>query len=165
MRLHELWILTRAPFTGYGTGSTNDHQRSWRPRITTHWQDRYIRIFHLRNRTVAASTTAAGIPGLRRISSQTVRNRLRQHGIRPRRSYFGAVLTPLHRHESVRWYNRLRGWTFETGEELGSATSLVFCCRNKIAEYVYIGERFSSSLCSGSGSSVMMWAQMTAKQT
>jgi transposase len=85
------------------TGSTHDHQRSGRPRIATPGQDRYIRVFRLRNRTVAASTTAAGIPGLRRISSQTVRNRLRQHDIRPRRLYFRAVLTPLHRRERVRW--------------------------------------------------------------
>ena len=84
------------------TGSTNDCQRSGRPRITTPGQDRYIRVFHLWNQTVAASTTAAGIPRLRRFSSQTVRNRLRQHGIRPRRSYFGAVLMPLHRRERVR---------------------------------------------------------------
>ena len=54
------------------TGSTNDCQRSGRPCITTPGQDRYIRIFHLPNRTIAASTTAAGIPGLRRISSQIV---------------------------------------------------------------------------------------------
>jgi transposase len=91
------------------TGSTNDHQRSGRPRIATPGQDRYIRVFHLGNRTITASTTAAGIPGLRRISSQTVRNRLQQHGIRPRRPYFGAVLTPLHRRERVRWCNILRG--------------------------------------------------------
>ena len=65
------------------TGSTNDRQRSGRPRITTPGQDWYIRVFHLRNRTVAVSTTAAGIPGLRRISSQTVHNRLRQHGTDP----------------------------------------------------------------------------------
>ena len=84
------------------TGSTNDRQRSGRPRITTPGQDWYIRSFHLRNRTVAASTTAAGIPGLRRFSSQTVRNRLQQHGIRPRRPYFGAVVMPLHRRERVR---------------------------------------------------------------
>jgi hypothetical protein len=32
--------------------------------------------------------------------------------IRPRRPYFGAVLTLLHRHERVQWCNRLRGWTF-----------------------------------------------------
>jgi hypothetical protein len=44
------------------TGSTNDRQRSGRPRITTPWKDRYVRVFHLRNRTVAASTAAAEIP-------------------------------------------------------------------------------------------------------
>ena len=48
------------------TGSTNDRQRSGRP-----GQDRYIRVFHLRNRTVVASTTADGIPGLQRISLLT----------------------------------------------------------------------------------------------
>ena len=94
------------------TGSSNDRPRSGRPCITTPGKDRYIWVFHLRNRTVFASTTAVGIPGLRWISSQTVRNRLRQHGIRPRRPYFGAVFTPLHRRERVRWCNRLRGWTF-----------------------------------------------------
>ena len=56
------------------TGSTNDRQMSETPSITTSGQDRYIRVFHLRNRAVVASTTAAGIPGLRRISTQTVRN-------------------------------------------------------------------------------------------
>ena len=49
-------MLTRAPFPGNGTdfnttGSTNDL-------IATHGQDRYIRVFRLQNRTVAASTTA-----------------------------------------------------------------------------------------------------------
>ena len=56
------------------TGSTNDRQRSGKPRIATPGQYQYIRVFHLRNGTVAASTTTAGIPGLRRISSSTVRN-------------------------------------------------------------------------------------------
>ena len=56
------------------TGSTNNRQRSGRPRIITPGQDRYILIFHLPNRTVAASTTAVGIPGLRGISSQIVHN-------------------------------------------------------------------------------------------
>jgi transposase-like protein len=84
------------------TGSCNDRPRSVRPRIAIPGQDRYIRVFHLRNRTASASTTAVRIPGLRRISSQTVCNRLRQHVIRPRRPYFGALLTPLPRRERVR---------------------------------------------------------------
>ena len=35
--------------------STNDRHRNGRPRITTLGKDRYIRVFHLRNRTVAPS--------------------------------------------------------------------------------------------------------------
>ena len=31
---------------------------------------------------------------------------------RPKKPYYGAALTPLHRHERVRWCNRLRGWPF-----------------------------------------------------
>jgi hypothetical protein len=84
------------------TGSTNDDQRSVRPRIATHGKDRYIWVFHLRNRTIAVSITATGILGMRRTSSQTVRNRLRQHGIRPIRPFFGEVLMPLHLREIVR---------------------------------------------------------------
>jgi transposase len=78
------------------TGSAQDRPRSRRPRITTPAQDRYIRVFHLRNRTVTATATAAGIPSLRRIYTQTVRNRLRQRKIRPRRPYVGSVLTQVH---------------------------------------------------------------------
>ena len=158
-------MLTSAQFQGYGTGSTNDRQRSGRPRITTHGQDRYIRVFHLRNWTVVASTTAAGIPGLRRISSQTVRNRLRQHGIRPRRPYFGAVLTPLHRHERVRWYNRLRGWTLHNWRRIRFSEELRFLVPKRDGRIRVYRRTFLFLLCLGSGGSVMMWAQMTAKQT
>ena len=158
-------MLTRAPFPGYGTGSTNDRQRSERPRITTHGQDRYIRVFHLRNRNVAASTTAAGIPGLRRINSQTVRTRLRQHGIRPRRPYFGAVLTPLHRRERVRWYNRLRGWTFRYWRRIWFSDESRFLLQKQDGRIRVYRRTFLFLICSGSGSCVMMWAQMTAKQT
>ena len=65
------------------TGSAEDRPRSGSPRISAPAQDRYILLFHLRNRTVTATTTAAWIPGIRRISAQTVRNRIRQCGIRP----------------------------------------------------------------------------------
>ena len=144
------------------TGSTNDRQRSGRP--TTPGQDRYIRAFHLRNRTVAASTTAARIHGLRRISSQTVRNRLRYHGIRPRRPYFGAVLTPLHRGERVRWCNRLRGWTFRNWRRIWFSDESRFLLQKRdgrIRVYRRRNERFSSSCVqevdSFDGGSVMMW--------
>ena len=150
------------------TGSTNDRQRSGRPRITTPRQDRYIRVFHLRNRTVAASTTAAGIPGLRRISSQTVRNRLRQHDIRPRRPFFGAVLTPLHRRERIRWCNILRGWTFRNWRSIWFSDESRFLLQKRdgrIRVYRRRNERFSSSCVqevdSFGGGNIVMWATIS----
>lgn len=68
--------------------STNYHARSRRLRITIPVQDRCIRVFQLWNRPVPASQTDYDIPGQRRISAQTVPNRLREHGIRARRPYF-----------------------------------------------------------------------------
>ena len=121
---------------------------SGRPRITTSVQYRCTRIFYLRNRTVAASTTAAEIPGLQRISSQTVRNRFRQHGIRLRRPYFGAVLIPLHRRERVRWCNRLTGWTFQNWLSIWFSDESRFLlqkCDDRIRVYRHRNDHFSSS--------------------
>ena len=147
------------------TGSSNDRPRSARLRITTPVQDRYIRVFHLRNRTVSASTTAVGIPELQRINSQTVRNRLRQHGIRPKRPYYGAALTPLHRHERVRWCNRLRGWPFRNWRRIWFSDYSRFLLQKRdgrIRVYRRRNERFSFScfqeVDSYGGGSVMMWA-------
>ena len=73
-------------------GSTPDRVRSGRPRVTTPAQDRHIRLRHLRDRFTTATSTA--IPGQRRISDQTVRNSLREAGIRARRPVKAVVLTP-----------------------------------------------------------------------
>jgi transposase len=89
---------------------------------------------------------------LRRISSQKVRNRLRQHGIRPKRPYFGAVLTPLHRRESVCWCNRLRGWTFRNWRRIWFSDESSFLLQKRdgrISVYRRLHERFSSSCVSG----------------
>jgi transposase len=149
-------------------GSSNDRPRSGRLRKRTPGKDRYIRFFHLRNRTVSASTIAVGIPGLRRMSSQTVRNRLRQHGIRPRRPYFGAVLTPLHRHERVRWCNRLRGWTFRNGCRIWFSDESRFLLQKwdgRIRVYRRRNERFSSSCVqevdNNGGGSVIIWVAIS----
>ena len=77
------------------TGTTHDRPRSGRPRETTLRQDRHIRIIPLRNRFVNASQTAWQTHGRHnnRISAQTVRNRLRQVGLRARRPLKGPILT------------------------------------------------------------------------
>ena len=90
------------------SGSTAD-----RPRITSAAQYCYIRVLHLRNQTVTARETTSNVPGLRRISAQTVRNRLRENGLRARRPYFGAVLRRRYRLARVQWCNRVRGWELQ----------------------------------------------------
>jgi hypothetical protein len=84
----------------------NDGPRSGRPRITNPVEDRYIRVFQPRHRTVTASQTPSSIYGLRtcRISAQIVRNCLSEHGKRSRRPYVGAVLKRQHCRARVRWH-------------------------------------------------------------
>ena len=84
-------------------GSTHDRPRSGRPRVTTPAQDRHIRLRHLRDRFTTATSTAAAIPGQRRISDQTVRNRLREAGIRARRPVKAVVLTRRHHQVRLQW--------------------------------------------------------------
>lgn len=74
-------------------------------------QNWYIRVFHIPNRTVTNTTTAAGILGSRRISTHTVRNSLRIRGMRTRISYVGPVLTQVHICVRVRWFHTLMVWT------------------------------------------------------
>jgi transposase len=66
------------------TGWTADCPHSGRPRVTTPAQDQYIRTSHLRDRYRMATTTARVTPGIHNpsISSQTVRNRPREAGLR-----------------------------------------------------------------------------------
>jgi hypothetical protein len=63
--------------------------------------------------TGQARETASNVPVLRRISAQTVRNRLRENNLRARRPYFGAVLRRRHRLARIRWCNRVEGWDLQ----------------------------------------------------
>lgn len=93
------------------TDSVADRPRSGRPRATTPAEDRLIRLRHLRNRFENASFTAQTMPQGRRISDQTVRNRLHDAGLWARRPYRGPVLTARHRHTRLQWANQHRRWT------------------------------------------------------
>jgi hypothetical protein len=89
------------------TGSSADDPRTGRPHLTTQAQDRFIRLRHLRNRFLPASSTVQIIPGACRISDQIVWNRLRAAGLRAYRPLRGNVLT--RRHHQARL--QCRHWT------------------------------------------------------
>jgi transposase len=77
------------------TGRVADRPRRRRPRLTTPLQDRAIHLVHLHNRNVTATETALTTVGNhnRHIHPKTVRNRLREFGLRARRPYIGFPLT------------------------------------------------------------------------
>ena len=95
------------------TGSVDDRPRPGRERVTTPEQDRYIRLLHLRNRFRSASRTARETPGTHnpRISSPTVRRRLRQCDLRCRRPVRGNILTPFRRRRRLLWTQQRVNWT------------------------------------------------------
>ena len=98
---------------GRETGRTADHPCSGRPRVTTPAQDRYIQKSHLRNRYRMATTTARVTPETPNpsISAQTVRNRLREAGLRDCRPVVRQVLTKHHQQQCRLWAQTHCRWT------------------------------------------------------
>ena len=82
--------------------------------------------------------------------------------------YFGAVLTPLHRGERVRWFNILRGLTFRKWRRIWISDESRFLLQKRdvrIRVYRRRNERFSSfcvqEVDSYDGDSVMMWSAIS----
>lgn len=164
--VHEKTIRRlRAKFLTHG--SVADLPRSGRPRETTERQDRHIHLTHLRNRFATPLDTARNTPGRNRprISSRTVRRRLKAVGLRCRRPYHGAKLTRNHRRLRVAWALRHRRW------RLNQWRTVLFTdeCKFNVdssdrRQHVYrrSGERFTDACVIETnrwgGPSVMVWA-------
>ena len=105
MTIYRLLVRVRA------TG-TSDRRRSGRPRETTSRQDRHVTLIHLHNRFVTAVDTARRTLGICNniISDQTVRNRLRQSGLRSRRPLKGMELKRRHRIARLQWARARLRW-------------------------------------------------------
>ncbi|XP_060554469.1 uncharacterized protein LOC132715480 [Ruditapes philippinarum] len=97
--------ITRLQNRYNASGSVKDLPKSGRPRITTRRQDVNIRVGHLRNRFEAASSTARRTIGThgRSIHANTVRNRLKEVGLRCRRPLKASRLTARHKRDRLRW--------------------------------------------------------------
>ncbi|GFW68983.1 transposable element Tcb2 transposase [Trichonephila clavipes] len=83
-----------------------------RPRTTTSTDDRYIQLTARRNRTENATQLQRQLllARGRRVSSQTVHNRLHEGGLYARRSMVCIPLTPRHRAARRRWAAEHRDW-------------------------------------------------------
>ena len=109
------------------TGRTADRPHSGRRRVTP-VQDRYIRTSHLRDRYMMA-TTARVTSGMQNpsISAQTVRNRLREAGLRACRPVVSQVLTRHHRQQRRLWAQTHRRCTRQDWQKVLFTDESRFC--------------------------------------
>ena len=112
--------------------NVSDRSRPGQPRVTTDQQDHHIRLQHLRNRFKTAASTARETPGRHnpRISSATVRRRLRENGLRARRPFRGPLLTPRHRQQRLAWARTHLQWTRQRWQEVLFSDESCFCISN-----------------------------------
>uniref|UniRef100_A0AAZ3PDI9 Tc1-like transposase DDE domain-containing protein n=1 Tax=Oncorhynchus tshawytscha TaxID=74940 RepID=A0AAZ3PDI9_ONCTS len=142
------------------TGRTTGHPRSGRPRVTPE-QDLYIQTSHLRDRYRMATTTDRVTPGTHNpsISAQTVRNRLREAGLRACRPVVRQVLTRHHRQQRRLWAQTHHRWTRQDCTEHFFPPSR---SDFRICVYRRRNERYTKA-CTlerdrfGGGGSVMVW--------
>lgn len=155
----------RARFRETGNTANRPHPR--RPRVTTAEQDRHIRLSHLRDRLRPATRTADETVGLhnRRISAQTVRNRLREANLRARRPHRGLDLTEGRRHTRLVWARVHARWTLARWRRvLFSDESRFQLYRADGRQRVWrrVGERFADGnvirRVAHGGGGVMVWA-------
>jgi transposase len=87
------------------TGRVADRPRRGRPRVMAPHQDRAIRLAHLHNHHVTATETVLTTVGNHNhhIQPKTMRNRLREFGLRARRPYIGFPLTRARRERRMAW--------------------------------------------------------------
>uniref|UniRef100_A0AAZ3P1Z3 Tc1-like transposase DDE domain-containing protein n=1 Tax=Oncorhynchus tshawytscha TaxID=74940 RepID=A0AAZ3P1Z3_ONCTS len=142
------------------TGQTADNPRSGRLCVTTPAQDWYIRTSHLQGRYRMATTTARVTPGMHNpsISAQTVRNRLREAGLRAcipvvRQDITGNIFAYGHKPTVAGSGRSVKKCTSLTSRARGDGRICVYRRRNEhyTEDCTLDRDRF------GGGGSIMVW--------
>jgi transposase len=149
------------------TGTVKDRPRPGQPRKTSHADDRSLTMRMLRNRRVTAKRLRQDLLQDRgvRVSTDTVRRRLRAAGVRAYRPYRGIVLTPGHRRARLAWARRHQRLTqLQWNKVMVTDESRILLQRidGRLRIWRRRGERYADA-CTvetdrfGGGGSLMVW--------
>lgn len=151
------------------TGAVSDRPRSGRPRVTTHREDRYIAVTVARRRFVDGPSLERMLrqqrgPGARRISVQTVRNRVRASGFKSRKPARKPQLSQRNRALRRQFCARHGRWNRRQWSEVLFSDESRFCLRKidgRIRVWRRTGERHLEPnvlpTTAYNGGSVMVW--------
>lgn len=157
------------------TGEVKDRARIGRPKVTTPGQDRLITNLTLRRRICTAREIrdqlhAAAGAGARRISEQTVRNRLHGAGLYARRLVKKAVLLLRHKQTRLEWARNHERWTRQQWANVMFTDEMRACLRHIDGrKRVWRRRDEQHSECcvqpvtAFGGGSVMVWAGISAR--
>ena len=123
------------------TGTVDDMRRSGRPKATTAVDDRYLRISARRNpesNATMLNNTFRAATG-RRVSTQTIRNRLHDVQLHSRRPWRGPHLTPRQLAARYRWANKTLNGLIRIGIKFYSQMSVAYAFNQTIFRDVFGG--------------------------
>lgn len=149
------------------TGRYTRREGSGRPRITNGRDNRFISLTALRDRSITSTVISRRLQNVRGVaaSTETIRRRLLEGGLRSRRPAACHLLLPAHRRGRLNFAREYRNWGAEEWANVLFTDESRFCLRSPDGrERVWRrpGERFEQCCISEripfGGGSVMVWA-------
>lgn len=154
------------------TGGYKRRPGQGRKRSTTAIDDRFLRLTALRIRHCTARQIKNELLTVRNVNvtSQTVRNRLREQGIRARIPAKGPILTREHRIHRLQFARDHRDWTAENWANIlftDESRYCLFSSDRRLPVYRRDGERFSQcnfrNTTNFGGGSIMIWGGVSSE--
>lgn len=154
------------------TGEVKDRPRSGRPKKTTPQEDRFVTLATLRNRRLTARELQARFMQRyqRRLSTQTVRNRLHQARLKARKAVRRPAMTARHCQARLRWCRQRQLWNLQMWEKVMFSDESRFClrrCDGRIKVWRRRGERYADCctdrVTAFGGGSVMVWGGISVR--